>query len=285
MTIAIPGMPRTEYLARPGINASALKAGNISMLHMHARMTGPVPAPTPSMRRGTHIHAALLDRTEFARLAWIYDGTRRGKAWDAACNGRDPEWSMRSHEHAALLAVSEAVYTHADAGPRLHTATDREVSLFWDEPDIGPCKARLDALTPDREPIELKTTGRTGLRGFARTAGSHGYILQLGWYARAAAAVYDLPSVPVPCIIALEQRRPYDVAVFRPAPMDIERAIQRCLDLATEYRECARAGVYPGAYPETTTLELPPWTWETTATDDGLDWTGTEEDAADAETA
>jgi len=55
------GMDFTEYRNAEGINASAIKKGRTSLLHMRAEMLRETNKPTPAMMLGTNIHSAVLE--------------------------------------------------------------------------------------------------------------------------------------------------------------------------------------------------------------------------------
>ena len=54
-------MTYEEYAELPGINATSIKAGVKSMLHMHHCMTGGGHKETPALRWGKLVHLAVLE--------------------------------------------------------------------------------------------------------------------------------------------------------------------------------------------------------------------------------
>ena len=250
-------MPFDTYQQMPGLNASALKQGRLSPKHLDAVLNKGGGAQTAAMRRGSLIHAAVLEPELFKARASIFNGTRRGKAWEAFKADHDPDFILKPDEMGELLAISASVHSNQIASDLINT-TRHEVSIFWEDPDVGQCKCRADGLSEQTGLVEVKTTNQIDPNDFFRTSYNLRYHWQLGWYHAGVEAVtgLDLPMH----VIAVEQTPPYDVIVYSVPHMVIEGGWQDAKEIAMEYRDAVRQGVaLPGIESGIREFELPEW--------------------------
>jgi len=248
-------MSHDNYAAQPGLNASAIKRGAVSMLHMHHYLTSKDRADTPAMRWGRLVHSAILEPdTFFADLA-IYDGIRRGKAWDEVAAEHAPDSILKADELADLTRISAAVHANREAH-RMIEASEHEVSLTWEHPHIGACKARIDGLSEVVGGFDLKSTAAILPARFAGQFFALGYDLQLGWYDLGAAAA----GLKVPWhVISVEAKPPHAVIVYRMPEYIIQEGQKRAVEIAQRYRICEHLGVYPGIAETVLDFEPPAW--------------------------
>lgn len=235
-------MNQSEYLEVSAISATAIKAGRTSMLHMQHEMTRTVDEPTDAMKLGTLIHTAVLQPARLTTDVSVWDGGRRhGKAWDAFCAEHDGQIIVRPDDCRKADAIAAAVRRNGQASALL-AGCEYEHSLLWDDPECGDCKARLDAVKPNVI-ADLKTTARIG--NVDRMAINAGWYIQLGWYNRALTARYG-PANRELYVIVAESGEPFDVAICRLGNDLAELGEATAVDIATHYRECEQAGVFPG---------------------------------------
>lgn len=252
-------MTPEEYRAVPAINATAIKAGAKSMLHMHHALTTGKD-PTPAMRWGTLLHGQLLQ--PYAKPVVVYDGVRRGAAWDAFKASHDGAEILSVSEHAKLVAEQadvrnavQMIRTHPEAFATLD-GCQHEHAITWEEPGIGLCKALVDAWKPGTL-VEVKTARTIDERGFWSASWSMGYHLQLAWYMRGLRA--NGHKVERAVVIAQESSAPFDVAVYDADPALLAFGEKECLRIAREYRMAEQRRHFPGAHPVRRQLLPPAW--------------------------
>lgn len=253
MTTAQTAPAVDDYRARKAINATAIKAGARSMKHMHHAFTSG-REPSPAMAWGTLVHEFALWDPAFA----VYEGTRRGKEWDAFQAANTGRRIIIESERKALLdeaGLVRSLLDHPDAGPLIEGA-DMEQPIYWEEPGIGPCKALPDVWN-DGCLADLKTCQSIAERDFSASSWRMGYHLQMAWYRRGCLAVgRKVESVN---IIAVESAAPFDVCVFKPDGLLMEWADAECLRIARRYIECRDAGAFPGQHAGPQVLFQPQW--------------------------
>lgn len=196
-------MSDNDYFGIDAMNASTIKAGARSMLHMQHYIDNP-PKETAAMRTGTQRHMAVLEPERFADSYTICDGDRRGREYKAVKEAVGEENIMKYAEYAECITAAERVRNNPIVkGEGLLEGGEAEKVYIWDEEE-GKAKCKIDYIIPGRCFIEYKTT--RNLDKFLYTARDLHYDLGLGWYWRGC----GLPGV----IIAQESAAPFDVAVF-----------------------------------------------------------------------
>jgi exodeoxyribonuclease VIII len=266
------GQSFPEYQASVGLNASVLKEGRKSMLHLKHAWDTP-RKDTPQMQHGRAVHCLLLEPGEFESRYKSWDGGRRaGNAYkdflaDAEAHGaevlkEEGEWSFRS-----VLDTGKAWLNRPDVLSLVRGGRP-EVVAFWGE-DRMQCKARLDLLKPDVL-VDVKTTADIEARAFSRQFYALGYDIQLAWYRRAV-EVLTGSTLPVE-IIAIENRLPHDIAIV-PVPEEVlDVAWAKCASTLLRLRECLAADTWPGvANHQPYGLYVPPWQMKDEE-DDGIAW-------------
>lgn len=245
-----------DYRDAPGLNYSVLKHARTSMLHAHYAAFHPSP-DTKAQRWGRLVHLAILEPLRAWGSLSVWRGEdKRGKEWasfKAAC----PFGSeiVDADELAELQATSDAVHRNADAH-NLIVQSEHEVSLFWDGPEYGPAKARLDGLCGACW-FDIKTSRQIVPEAFARQFLALGYDLQVGWYTEGlrASGVTDAQAMT----ICVQNAPPYDVALYQSPAVMVNRARDEAVKLAAFLRECDRRGAWPGVSPRPQILPLPGW--------------------------
>lgn len=242
-------MTYEAYAALPGVNATSIKAGVTSMLHMHNSMTGEVRKATPALRWGKLVHLAVLEPEVYGSVATIWTGGRRyGKAWDAFVDeSGGEEWIVKADENAELLQMTAAVHGNPDAH-RLIESSAHEQTVTWDGG-----KARVD-MAGEGWLADLKTTAR--IDGFGRQFFNLGYDLQMGWYA-------DGAGVDRAFVIVLESAAPFDCVVYKIPDHILERGRTRAQEIARHYKACCICENWPGVGNGESMLDLPVPAWVT----------------------
>jgi len=112
---------------------------------------------------------------------------------------------------------------------RIETDAEKELSLFWRDPETGIlCRCRLDMYLPSRTILDLKTT-RLPLPGdFDGEVFNREYFRQAGFYAMGAAAVFGgEPEDYRFVFVALGNADPYWVLHYYLDPEVLEAGIVR----------------------------------------------------------
>lgn len=289
-------MTNEEYRASPGINWTNLKLvgtgdldrdpGGTSPLHALDALYNPRPA-SAAMDMGTAVHCAVLEPRAFPlRYVVVSDewlkaprlnrATSEGKAFrdslpDAIASVKDADTYkaavfrmehpgqevLSGDDYDTCLAIGDAVRSHPIAGPLVEGAGWNEHPIFWIDPVTGLlCKAKIDRLAqfPPTMP-DLKTSRDIGRRRFSYQASDLGYAGQVAYYKDGVREAMEIDASP--CIIAVENHRPFDVAVLdvEEEELSIGRARYRaCLD---RLARCRDSGEWPGQYPTRSRLVLP----------------------------
>jgi hypothetical protein len=219
---------------------------------------------TKSMDVGTRVHAMVLGKGGEHLELLDFDNYRTDKAKDARdaaiASGKIP---TLPRELAEAQEIAAAVLAHPTAGG-LFTEGDAEVSMFWRDEEFGIwLRGRADYMTYFGETptiVDFKTTADASPAedGFGKSAWKYGYWMQDPWYREGWAAHLRCDPDDVDFVFAcVETEPPYLVAQYRVKPAHAERgrAVNR---IARErYRDCVKAGVWPGYSEEIEDLELP----------------------------
>ena len=269
-----PRLTYAKYAALPGLRASEIVEGRTSMLHMAYAVGGGEKPETPALRWGRLLHAAILEPLVLMRDAAVYDGHKRGKAWDEFKADNSHAEIVTAGEVEQLQAVSDAVRANRDAR-RLIDGSEHELTATWHDPAYGCGKARLDGLGAVGV-VELKSTARIDPFSFSRTAHRLGYHVKMGWYVHGLRKVQG--AVPPVWVVSFEQSAPYDVAVYRVSHAVLQAGEDEAVEIATRYHTHALCNSFPGvANGDVLDFELPAW-----ATDGG-DWSPVDENKEDGQ--
>lgn len=241
-------------IPRAEIRSSAVKVGYLkSMLAMrhyidHGR------DGTDALSFGRLAHVAILT-PECPPAVW--DGGRRaGPAWAAFLEqnvGREiataAEWSDAQECAAAVYANRHAAALLAD--------TKREMPIDWMDSSGGKCGTRADAWKRGIL-VDVKTTRDISARSFTADCARMAYHVQFG-FTRLGLAVAGLDTCPAVYVISVESSAPWDVAVRRFDPMDLNAGQKAAYRTVIRFRECENAGVFGGVSDGIEDIVLPPW--------------------------
>lgn len=244
-----------EYRDIPAVNASILKQGLKSMRHMRHAIDCKQP-DTPSMRIGRAVHTLALEPHLFTEEYVVYDGVRRGKTWEAYKESKPDVDILNPSEFNQVQAMAERVASHSDASALIKGA-DVELTVKAQEEAYNVlCKGRVD-IWNNGTLADIKTTSGITPREFARAFENFAYHVSLGLYARwLRKNGYTVDGVE---IITVENKPPYDVAVYRIPMWVIEHGEVVGVDLVRRYREAMDSGDWPGVAPEAEDLEFAGW--------------------------
>lgn len=218
---------------REGIRFSSLKHIARSPAHYRCALDTPFEQ-TAAMRLGSLVHAILLGG-DFA----MFDGVRRGKAWDEFEAANEGRLIVSLTEFGTARAITEHVRTNPLA---MGALTGRhEVELFRDFAGhkLG---GTLDVLG-DGFICDLKTTHDASPDRFPWQLRKMHYDAQLDWYAELARA--NGFTVNECRVVAVETKPPYAVTVFRILPRQLEAGAMKWRGWLETLLACQAAEVWP----------------------------------------
>lgn len=245
-----------SYFEIDAINATSLKHGALSMLHMRHAMTTKT-APTAAMQLGTLIHAAILEPLKLASISIVWDGgDRRGKAWLEFAEAHKDKIILKPNEMEHAAAILSAVRRCQQAQDLL-SGCEFERVLEW-EGKYGKAKGRLDAIKRNRI-VDVKTVANINPRAIQSQAFRLGYDIQIGWYAEGAEKCGFGTMMDDCWLLYVETKPPYDVLPMRIDSMVIQSGQSKAIKIAERYRACEASGVFPGVAEFAPTLTVPIW--------------------------
>lgn len=256
----IHGLPFPDYLALPAMSASRFKKIMRSPMAYKWDLDHPDTSASPSMALGTAAHMAILEPDRFAEAYVVYEGTRRGKAWEAFQEANEYRGILTTPEYADVCGMRDALRSHPAAARYLEHG-EAEVTLQWTDPATGRAmKGRVDWLTQiDGQTVlvDLKTTRDSSPRKFGADAYKLGYHIQFslytdGWY-------HLTRETPRFVVLAAESKAPYEPAVYD-VPEDIlMQGHEEYMGLLDLLKTCEDAKTWPPRSQEEMPLTLPAW--------------------------
>jgi|TARA_Y100000034_G_scaffold105286_1_gene132496 hypothetical protein len=236
-----------DYQAIPALNASSIKRGANSMAEMRFFTNNPMKE-TKALYMGRAFHLAVLEPDEWANVLTFTGSSRNSKAYKELKENHPRALILSPAEHNVIARAADYLTKCPDV-QELLAGTEREVSLTWDDAEIGhKCKCRIDAVRIGDAPVvvEVKSARELGknCRAFIRQSAQLNYHLQLGFYRRGYRAVYgEEPQVKVMAV----QLEPFpDHAIMVCDPYQLMVAEAECVRIARQYLECCKAGAWPG---------------------------------------
>lgn len=276
------GLAFEEYRRLPGISVSTLKAMRRSPLHYRHAIDHP-SQPSASMTLGTATHAAILEPSLFEATYEVWNGTRRGKAWDeysAACEA-DGKVILTDEEYRKVMRMRDAVRGYAPAAAFLKDG-HAEVSMLWQHEESGlMLRGRIDWLTTmNGKPVlvGLKTAKTSAEYAFASQAAKLGYHMQWAYYLDGFLSLTG--EMPRLVEIVVENGAPHEPALFNISDDCILQGREDYEALLKRVAECTATGHWPPAIEEAHELTLPSWAYSDSEDNDlsglGLDYPGKE---------
>lgn len=264
------GVPAAEYHQWAAMHSTALSAWCESGLEGAYQWTAGEASETAYMQLGTLFHAAVLEPERFDAEAIerpdVDRRTKEGKAAHAAFveTVGDNTLVAEPGELALVRSMRDALFAHP-RGKALKARARRELSIVWDDPDLGfRCKARLDFYHDSGAIVDLKTTSKVAVGLFNNHASNLGYHRQAAWYLRGA-VMAGLSVEQGHWTIAVQSAPPFDVLVCDWAEAVLDQAWAE-IEVAAD-RVCAWLDGKPvsGVSADVVTLTLPAWKTTTQA--------------------
>lgn len=259
----ILGINEDDYHSVTGMcSASQLKVlDNSTAMHLAHRLANPMN--TPAMRVGRALHCGVLEPqlvvSRFVVAPKCDRRTKAGKEAFASFESTAGEATILTESEGLQVAhMMEAIEGNSIACDLLDSCEIREATLLANLHGV-PCKARVDAMSPDGSVIcDLKTTSTlASTKEMESVMWRYGYGLQMCMYRemmRANGA--DCEHVT---IIAVEKAAPYGVQVFLVTPEVMDLHLPRVERLLGEWQETIGSGVTPGWGDTTIPIGVPDW--------------------------
>jgi hypothetical protein len=262
-----------QYRALEGVNWSSLKhlyVDRAPPTDERLCITSPLryrywleqpSAETGPMRLGKLTHTAVFepDRLPLEYVVCACED-RRLKAHQACKTAAEGRTLVTDTDYQRALAIRDAVRGHKVAASFLE-AGDAERTITWTEPTSGlGCKGRLDWLSISRGcVVDLKTTNDIGERAFRASCEKLGHFRQLAMYTTGA-ELCDLLVPPARAtIIAVENKPPFEVAVYTVEPDALVSARAEVEELLGVLKACRESDRWPGRFETEQTLRRPDW--------------------------
>ena len=245
-------MPDAEYRKLDALNASVLKLGRRSPLHIWQALTQP-SQPTARMQLGSALHCAVLEPEQYdTQVAVGPARDRRTKAWQEWARDCDAPIKLVQPEADLVAHMRDAVCEHAIARDLLEVPGRNEVTAVWQDPNTAAwCKARADRLCRYEDAlvlVELKTAADASPQGFRQAIRRYGYDLSAAWYRLGfALAGKEAPASVV--FVVVENEPPYGVATYRLPGATLDNAEAEIQSYLRRFVECRDSGRWP-SYPE-----------------------------------
>jgi len=243
------------------VNFSSLKPLDKSGRHYQAALLAE-RHETDALALGSAVHLAVLEPERFSTDVVVFDGTRRGKAWDEFQSANEGKTIVKPDTFAQVIAIRDSILSHPVAGPLFAAPGENELSLTWTDPATGiDCKARLDrlaAIAGRPTIIDIKTTRDASPRKFGAASFDLLYHAQIGGCYRRG---YEVISGKIAdcVIVAAETSAPYTVAVYQLSDELMDLGLAKYNELLAKLSYCRENNDFGLAYPETLSLEAPRW--------------------------
>lgn len=264
-------VPFDEYTAIKAVNWSSLKHLHTSPMAFQYNLRNPEPE-TEARALGTALHCAILEplvfRQRYTTMPDFGDlravEGRTTKEEGKANKERRNQW-LAEHEGVEVLTaedserignMSAAVRGHRAALAAIQGATEQVVT--WKDALTGlACKSRQDVINDGV--CDVKTAVDVSPRAFGFAAAKYLYHGQLAFYHDGLIASGRMSPKRLPLLVAIQNRAPWDVAVYNMQSEHIEAGRLLYQRLLRRLVECSAADWWPGVAPEIMPLQLPGW--------------------------
>lgn len=211
---------------------------------------------TRAMRIGTAVHRSVLGGTPVQ----VFDGQRRGKAWDEFRVMHAGEEILTAGEYDTARAIADAVKSDASA-MAVFDGCSLETHIEWS------FMGRRCSSTPDaynaRRVVELKVSATSNPRWFWRHMDRQHWDAQLSFYEMALASASAVDGLQSPArdliIVAVEPKPPYPVTVLHlpnEARMMGRKKVVSWFELLLQ---CERENYWPAYADKPVRLAAPEW--------------------------
>ncbi len=220
---------------------------------------------TEALAFGRAFHTACLEPERFADEYAVQPdfgncSLKGPKDARAAWRAGHPAQTWLSPKDGEMLRrMATAVHAHPKAAKLLAAAGANEVTLRWDDDDVGlPCKARLDRLVPSLEVcLDLKSSQDASEAAFARDVEKYGYHRQDALYRDGLEAVGQ--GVELFVFIVVEKTAPFLVGLYTVHRKDVEAGRAHNREMMHLLARCLHSGKWPGLSESIIEVRRPRW--------------------------
>lgn len=269
------GVPFDEYAAWDAVNSHILVGfARGTPAHVRHELLNGGAEPTSRLELGWLLHLAVLEPgrfdSEIVVPPKVDRRTKVGKeTWERFQAANVGKGFVDADTRQKVLRMRAALQQHPSAGEFLKSAGANEVSLVWEEPEVGViCKARIDRVGMiGAWPIvgDVKSARSAARRGFERAIYDYGYHIQAQHYLaglQRLAPIREGQPFRRFCFFVVESEAPHCVAVYELDESALVAAEQDRQRFLKTWRQCVETGVWP-AYPDGVDLiSLPPWAYK-----------------------
>ena len=209
---------------------------------------------------GRLFHFLVLEPEKFFEQVAVFDGTRRGKKWDAFQEENQNKIIIKPNDFELIKAMAEAVNQHPVASAIVnHKGAAIEESIFWYDPATGEkCKCRPDIrVTSEKLIADLKGVVSARPSAFSKACADYGYQFQAPFYLDGATNAISEHDTFL--FIVCEKQPPHGVAVYQANYEFIETGRIKYQELLMQYSQCKIENKWPGYPVEIQEIGLPKW--------------------------
>lgn len=272
-----------EYVRYPALNWHTLEPYRKSPLHGRFAKQSPAE-PSNEMWLGTLFDTMILaperlvEYTTMPKFEGHHSSNVHKEAKKAWLEANADKKIVGADDWEASQAMARSVARHEYASAILAAKPQRnQIALTWTDEITGiECKGLIDVfrevdsklLWPDRPSmdvqivLDVKTTHSITPEGFAREVDKFGYHGQKSFYCDGMWQLHESEYVSV--IIAVENKPPYDVAVYVISPDTLDAGRRLYRRLMQTYIACEKNNYWPGVAERPVTISLPKYSrdWE-----------------------
>lgn len=228
------------------VRFSNLKHIARSPAHYKASLSG--RPDSASLRLGRIVDTVILGGPPVV----VFEGTRRGKAWDQFQEAHPDDEIVTETEWEAAQPVIAAVRRHERAMSLLTSGTPKK-RIWWNW--LGrACSGEPDV--QGQYLVDLKTTRCAEPGRFTKQAMWLSYHAQLAWYRNGLLLSGAEPPAQV-YIVAVETSDPFPVTVLRLTERAIEQGERLCRLWMERLIACEMSGDWPGYVQSVVDLDVP----------------------------
>lgn len=261
-------LSNSEYHAQHAfISHSGMREILRSPAHYYEYLNSPRVESAPNL--GAAAHAAIMEPEVFAQDYVVYEGYRKGKAWDEFKAQHGNKLILNITEDAAIKGMVAAVKAFEEYPLReALNIGEPEKSIFWMDEQTGVgCRIRVDNLTP-YVIFDLKTIDDARPEKVARQVASMDYDLQAFMYTEGVRA-YCGKHLPF-YFVFIETSRPHGIWIHKAGRTVMSNGEIKFRRGVRAFRQLQDSGDWHGYKGAISELEMPRYAMLTPTEEDGL---------------
>lgn len=214
----------------------------------------------PALMKGSMLHAYVLEGREIDFVVKPKfnpksndesDVFHWNKKWCRQWTAEQTLPILNEDDIADQLGMRDALKKHPIVQEIFESCPERERPVFATYNGL-PLKALLDGAGYDnsgnRIIFDLKSTVDASPEGFARAVSRQKYTLQLALYSAVLSLAEEREQRPSWLWIAVENKAPYNVAIYTPTPQHYDLGEQQLNYCTSLVKKCRETGEWPGYF-------------------------------------